>query len=429
MNRLIIGRMPVYEKSCTVLALQEEGRIMEIQVMADGDASMTGNIYAAQVERIAANIQAAFLLVAPGVRAYLPLAGSERAVFLSGRTWDGKLRPGDLLLVQIQRESLKSKLPTATVKLTVPGRCMVVMNEDRKDSFSHKLSPEDRERLRGWLEEKKNAAEPGNNITADTAAAGRNDTVCRSYPVIIRTNAGEASREEFNEEYLELQRTMDGIVRAASSRTAFSCLYETPPFYMEAVRDLYSRGFDDYVTDDPEIYEQIRGWVSVHAPSEISKLRLYEDHQLPLYKLYSLEGVLDEAHRKKIWLKSGGFLVIEETEALVAVDVNTGKCIDKKKDGEIFRRVNREAADEIARQIRLRNLSGMILIDFINMDRAEDEEELLTYMRELCAKDRVQTRAVDFTKLHILEMTRKKVRRSLAEDLQMLYGQNHQNTD
>ncbi|MBQ1311364.1 MAG: ribonuclease E/G, partial [Blautia sp.] len=142
------------------------------------------------------------------------------------------------------------------------------------------------------------------------------------------------------------------------------------------------------------------------------------DSLLPLWKLYSLGSALAEALNRKVWLPSGGFLVIEQTEAFAAIDVNTGKCLTGKNPEETFRRINLEAAREIARQLRLRNLSGMILIDFINMKDPSWEEELFQAFSGYLYRDPVKCKAVDITALHILEMTRRKVRRSLAEEIQ-----------
>ena len=149
-------------------------------------------------------------------------------------------------------------------------------------------------------------------------------------------------------------------------------------------------------------------------------LRFYEDSLLPLYKLYRLETALEEIASEKVWLKSGGYLVIQQTEAFVSIDVNSGKFAGKKKAEETYRKINLEAAAQIARQLRLRNLSGIILIDFINMDNSDHKEELLHVLQKYLRKDPVKGVVVDMTKLNIVEVTRKKVRRPLFEDLSEL---------
>ena len=166
-----------------------------------------------------------------------------------------------------------------------------------------------------------------------------------------------------------LKKQYEKVAVHGRNRTCYSLLYEAEPFYLAAVRDVYTRDLDEIVTDIPEIHEKIFAYLSEFQPDKLEILKRYQDKLLPLYKLYSLEGVIDEVCHEKIWLKSGGFLVIQQTEAFVSIDVNSGKYTGKKKAEETYRKINLEAAAEIARQIRLRNLSGIILVDFINMEK------------------------------------------------------------
>ena len=186
---------------------------------------------------------------------------------------------------------------------------------------------------------------------------------------------------------------------------------------MAAVRDIYSRNLEEIITDIPGIYEKLKEYLKDFIPEEADKLSFYEDKLLPLHKLYRLEHALDEVQQEKIWLKSGGFLVIQQTEAFVSIDVNSGKYTGKKKAEETYRKINLEASEEIARQIRLRNLSGIILIDFINMQNPDHQDELFHVLQKYLRKDPVKARAVDITPLHILEMTRKKVRKPVREEI------------
>ena len=204
------------------------------------------------------------------------------------------------------------------------------------------------------------------------------------------------------------------------SRTCFSCVYKTEPFYISAVRDANSRNLEEIVTDSPEISRQISDYLDTNSPEEKEKLRFYEDKLLPLYKLHRLETALEEIQHEKVWLNSGGFLVIQQTEAFVSIDVNSGKFTGKKKMQETYRKINLEAAKEIARQLRLRNLSGIILIDFINMENPDHQDELFHVLQKYLRKDPVKSRAVDITPLHILELTRKKVRKPVIEEIREL---------
>ena len=387
--------------SCTVAALSEEERIVEIRLESDQEKSIFGNIYTGQVENIASNIQAAFVQIEPGKRCYYPLAEAQRVVFSAGRKGNGPLRPGDELLVQVSRDAMKGKLPALTSNLNFTGRYLVLTTGDKKFGLSSKLAQEDRHRLSGWLKEE----------------AERPD---KEFGIIVRTNAADASKEEILKELEWLKGRYHKAVVQGRNRTCFSLVLETEPFYVAAVRDAYGRDLDEIITDVPEIREMILGYLEEISPELKEKLRFYQDKLLPLYKLYRVETALDAIQKEKVWLNSGGFLVIQQTEAFVSIDVNSGKYTGKKKMEETFRKINLEAAVEISRQLRLRNLSGIILIDFINMENPDHREELFHVLQKLLRKDPIKSRAIDITPLHILEMTRKKVRRPVIEDIREL---------
>ena len=401
LSKLIITRMEIHDVLCTVAALIEEERIMEIRLESDQEKSILGNIYTGQVENIASNIQAAFVQIEPGKRCYYPLAEAQRAVFSAGRKGNGPLRPGDELLVQVSRDAMKGKLPALTSNLNFTGRYLVLTTGDKKFGLSSKLAQEDRHRLSGWLKEE----------------AERPD---KEFGIIVRTNAADASKEEILKELEWLKGRYHKAVVQGRNRTCFSLVLETEPFYVAAVRDAYGRDLDEIITDVPEIREMILGYLEEISPELKEKLRFYQDKLLPLYKLYRVETALDAIQKEKVWLNSGGFLVIQQTEAFVSIDVNSGKYTGKKKMEETFRKINLEAAVEISRQLRLRNLSGIILIDFINMENPDHREELFHVLQKLLRKDPIKSRAIDITPLHILEMTRKKVRRPVIEDIREL---------
>lgn len=200
------------------------------------------------------------------------------------------------------------------------------------------------------------------------------------------------------------------------NRTCFSLLYEAEAFILAAVRDIYTRDLEEIVTDIPEIHSRIQDYLAEFQPEKQTLLRLYEDKLLPLYKLYNLEGAIEEIQHEKSGSKRR-LPCHQQTEAFVSIDVNSGKYTGKKKAEETYRKINLEAAGEIARQLRLRNLSGIILIDFINMQNPDHQDELFHVLKKHLRKDPVKSRAIDITPLHILEMTRQKIRRPLIEEL------------
>lgn len=404
LNKLIITEILLDEVLCTVCAVFRDQKVVELRLEPSGKKNTLNNIYVGQVENIAANIQAAFVRLSDSVNGYLPLNQCTNAIYADGRKSDQPLRPGDQLLVQINREAMKGKLPALTTNLNFSGKYLVLTTGNRKIGFSNKLSKEEGSLLNKWLEEERNLPD-------------------RPYGLIARTNAAEATKEEFLHELNLLKKQYEKTALHGRNRTCYSLLYESESFYLAAVRDIYTRDLDEIVTDIPAIYEKISEYLSEFQPDKLQILNLYQDKLLPLYKLYSLESAIDEVRHEKIWLKSGGFLVIQQTEAFVSIDVNSGKYTAKKKTEETYRKINLEAATEIARQIRLRNLSGIILVDFINMQNLDHQDELFHVLQKQLRKDPVKCKAIDITPLHILEMTRQKVRRPLIEDLRDLHQQ------
>lgn len=391
--------MEISSVPCVVCALEEENRIVEFHLEPIGEKSILNNIYVGKVETISPNIGAAFIRFFDGQNGFFPLTETKDTIFTNVHAENKTLRQGDEILVQVNRDAMKGKLPALTADLNLPGRFFVLTTADKKLGMSSKLGVDEKKRLYKWLEE-----------------AGY-DPQSPTFGLIIRTNAGEAAKEEFLMEYQYLQKLYHKITVSGKQRTCYSLLYENPAFYLNLLRDQYTQNLEEVVTDISDIYDDVLGYLRDFSPEEISKVRFYQDSLLPLYKLYQLESVIDEIYHEKVWLKSGGFLVIQQTEAFVSIDVNSGKYTDKKKTEETYRKINLEAAKEIARQLRLRNLSGIILIDFINMKNPDHQDELFHILQKHLRKDPVKSKAIDITPLHILEMTRKKVRRPVIEDL------------
>lgn len=388
-KKIVITQMTLYQSDCLIMAVLEEERIMELQLHPVSSPSLLGNIYIGMVDRVLPEIGGAFINIAPHLSCYYPLA--ERK---------GKpgLRPGDELVVQVCQEALKTKAPKVTTNLNLSGKYMVVTTEKPGLGISAKLEPEDRKKLKNWV-----------------SPLMREDC-----GVIIRTNAAFAEKKEILEELDFLYQRMESIAKKGKNRTCYSLLEQAPPFYLRALQDAREDSLQNVVTDLPDIFNTLREYCQEYRPQAFEKIHFYQDSLLPLGKLYSLEHALTEATREKVWLKSGGFLVIQQTEAFVAVDVNSGKFTTRKKASEAARKINLEAAREIARQLRLRNLYGIILIDFINMDHPDHRDELLYVLASFLRKDPVRATVVDMTRLQITEVTRKKMRKSLSEQIREL---------
>ncbi len=234
----------------------------------------------------------------------------------------------------------------------------------------------------------------------------------RQFGLIIRTNAAGAGEADVRADFQRILDELSQIIAHAASRTVFSCLYKEQPFYMKMLRDADKTLLEEAVTDDAQVYEQIKAYAR-----DSLKVRFYEDSMLSLARLYNLAGQLEAAFYTRVWLKSGANIVIEHTEALTVIDVNSGRNVSKKDKQETHFKINLEAAQEIARQLRLRNLSGIIIVDFIDMYDKERNAALLQHFGSCLKEDPVPSEIAGLTRLGLVELTRKKVKKPLAEQM------------
>lgn len=396
MSKLIITDLICHEKKIRTAALEEQGRISQLNFSETASKGILGNIYVGKVQNIVKNIHAAFIEIADGIMCYYSLDDKANPVFTNPKK-DSVMKIGDEVIVQVSKEGMKTKLPSVSSNLNFTGRYLVLTSQRKELGFSGKLNKEEKKRIREFLE----GEMPEN--------AG----------IIVRTNARNAKREEILEELKNLQTRYETLLKKGHSRVCFSLLEEHMPDYLQTLQNVYTQTLDEIVTDNSEVFQAVQNYLNCYGEYEIP-LRFYEDKLLPLSKLYSLESVLERSLQERVWLKSGGFLVIQPTEAFVCIDVNTGKFSGKKEIQETFRKINLEAAKEIAWQLRLRNLSGIILIDFINMENQEDKKELLHTLQAYLNQDPIKGTVVDITPLNIVEVTRKKVRKPLLEEWKAL---------
>lgn len=390
-RKLVIARLHTQ----IVTAVMEDDTAAELHISDETtEQYRVGSIYIGKVKNIVHNIAAAFIEIAPGVECYYDMTKNPSPIF-TRKIGKKPLCIGDELLVQIEREAVKTKAPTVTGNLNFTGKYTVVTSGVKKIGISSKLSQEQRFAVR-------------------QAVAGLQ---AEDYGFIVRTNAKDVPLGIVKEELRRLTEEYRLLVRIAPSRTPFSCLREAPASFLSDIRDIYQEGLTEIITEEP-LFPMVEAYLRAEQPEDLGKLTCYQDNTLPLCKLYALESVLRHALAERVWLKSGGYLVIQPTEALTVIDVNTGKCVSKKKDERGTLKLNLEAAREAARQIRLRNLSGIILIDFVNMNTQEATEELLHTLGNYLKQDPVQTVLVDITPLQLVEITRKKVRKPLCETAQ-----------
>ncbi|MDE6365395.1 MAG: ribonuclease E/G [Lachnospiraceae bacterium] len=362
-----------------------------------------GDIFVAKVLNVSKQIQAAFILYAPNKKGYLPIHADYTPV-MTNRRYDGRILAGDEILVQLEKEAVRTKEPVFTMNLSLAGRYSVISYANTYKGVSKKCSKIEREQLRAAIPQE------------------------IDYGVVIRTNAASLLQppseteqsadllQPVKEEILYLNQRMIVLIQEGIHRTCFSRIWQSPPLYLTKLRD-EGAACRQVITDHHVLYDELKDFVALYMPEQSANISLYQDASYPLQKLYRVETHLSELLSKKVWLKSGAYLVIEKTEAMYVIDVNSGKNTTKKETAEYIYRINLEAAKEIMRQMRLRNLTGMILIDFINMEEQCYIDALLQELRGLAKKDHIQTTVVDLTALGLVEITRRKTTRSLAEQL------------
>ncbi|MEE0390653.1 MAG: ribonuclease E/G [Lachnospiraceae bacterium] len=395
-ERIIITKAPLKEgwgQKFFLAAAFDEKRMTQIQVEAVSKSSILGNIYIGRVENIATNIQAAFVDIAKGVSCFLPLEEAKNAVFTK-KNGKKDLCIGDELLVEVTREKQKNKPASVSANLNFSGKYLILTTGNHLLGISKKLHATERERLQALLK----------------------DQITDTFGIVVRTAAKDASDEEILKELEMLTKQCHACLQGAMHRTAFTRLREAPPFYLQFLKNRNLTEVQKITTDIPSVHEVLLQ--HLQDTKEAEKLHLYTDTQVSLFALYSLTHELERALHRQVWLPSGAYLVIDPTEALTVIDVNSGKNIKKKSREELVFSVNVEAAHEIARQLILRNISGICIIDFIDMKEKKHREELMHILRMDLKKDKVPATLVDITRLGLVELTRKKVQKSLKEQLQ-----------
>lgn len=399
------------EQNFIVSALYDENKkMLEASLNSPEEEGILGNLYIGRVENVVKNLNAAFIRISPDQICYYSMDEYKNPLFTKKISQKKPLVEGEELVVQVSREALKTKEPAVTTNLNFTGKYAVLTTENQSIGISSKLSKTDRERLKQLVE----------------------DIEHPDFGLILRTNAASASDDEILAEIKALAEEWQTLKETAKHQTYYTCLKKEPPAYIKEIVNLPTTSIDELITDDRALFEQLcnmygvaeadlwtKGSVSVPIDevkaNERLTLRYYHDPLLRLSALYSVKSSLENALAEKVWLKSGAYLIIQPTEALTVIDVNTGKNVAKKDIHENFLKINKEAAIEIAYQLRLRNISGIIVVDFMNLTSKDAEAELMSTFRAELKKDPIPTQLVDMTKLGLVEVTRKKLRKSLAE--------------
>lgn len=382
--------------------LLENGNLVRARFLDSG--SLIGNVYIAKVMNIVPSINAAFLDAGTGDTIYYSLSDNEGKHIFTRHGKSKKVCIGDELLVQIVKDPIKSKKGVADSNISIKGD-YTILDRSGNVGISRKIDDgNQRNRLKAAVEKclagyKTQLAELPDFVNSILCSAG----------AIIRTSAVDADSEDIEKDIMSLLGKFREIAEKAEHAKCKSCIYiDKNDSYREIEDFIKKNKYETFriITDIRSMYDDLCSRLILSDTK--NSVKYYEDENLPLIKLYNVEHKLEKGFNKYIYLKSGGSIVVEPTEAMTVIDVNTGKAIKGKDVQKTFLKINKEAATEIARVIRLRNLSGIIMIDFISMKEPGDIKELIEHLKLELDKDEIRTTFVDITSLGLVELTRKK---------------------
>ena len=395
----------------TRVAVVENGMLQELHIERGSQRGVVGNIYKGKVQRVMPGMQAAFIDI-----------GLERAAFLHANdifrsapldAADGEdaqvappqvqvpitelLRDGAEIVVQVVKDPIGSKGARLTTQISIPSRYLVLLPRSRVVGISARIEDEDeRARLK--------------SLMGELAPSGH------THGYIVRTNAEGQPAEALAEDIAYLGRAWQLVEQNSATAQVGSCVYEDLSLPLRAVRDLIRRDVEKVKVDSRETCERLREFAAQYMPELAEKIEHYSGAR-PIFDLYGVEDEIQRALEKEVPLKSGGYLIIDQTEAMTTVDVNTGSFLGQRNLEETVYRTNLEAAQAVARQLRLRNLGGIIIIDFIDMVDAEHRRQVLRTLEKQLARDHAKTTVYDFSPLGLVEMTRKRTVESLQRQL------------
>ena len=381
----------------TQIAVLEGSALIEHFVAHGKGKSIAGNVYLGRVQNVLAGMEAAFVDIGKGRNAVLYAGEVNYAPEdLEGEAMpriEKMLKPGQSVLVQVTKDPLGSKGARLTAQISLAGRYMVLAPEQQLSGISRRLAEDERARLRQILR----SMRPN------------------GHGVIVRTAAEGATAEALKRDLDNLVKIWDEIKSKQRKEKAPALLYAEPELVMRVTRDIFSGDFGKVVVDSKRIYETLRSYLEETGPDLLERLELY-DGALPILEEYHVAEQIQKALERKVWLPSGGSIVIDRTEALTVIDVNTSKFVGKGGSLEetVFKN-NLEAAEEVARQLRLRDIGGIIVIDFIDMIVASNREQVLRTLKRALGRDKTRSQVFDVSSLGLVEMTRKKVSEGLLE--------------
>jgi len=416
------------------VALLENGNIVELYVDRQDESNISGNIYKGRVQRVLPGMQAAFVDIGLKQSAFIyvddilngnnttreanvildypekdepfetdfddslsdcPGGGIESGAVPDKQPIEKLIKEGQDILVQVARSPIGSKGARLTTYISLPGRFLVLMPMVNHIGVSRRIkNEEERKRLKELVEDLRE----------------------EQFGYIVRTVAEGMDRDAMAREMAFLNGLWKDILEQNEVGSSPSLLHQELTVTLRCVRDLLAHEADKVTIDSPAVFKSVSAFISKHMPRLKDSLTLYTGKE-PIFDVYNIEVDIQRALKKKVWLKCGGYIVIETTEALVSIDVNTGRYVGKRNFEETILKTNLEAAKEIAYQIRLRNLGGIIIIDFIDMESKADQEKVYNALKEFLSKDKAKTNVLPISDMGLIQMTRKRIVKSLPKML------------
>jgi ribonuclease E len=390
-KQMLVRSMP-HQTQIVVL----EGPVLVEHYVARSDKrSLVGNIYLGKVRNVLPGMEAAFIDFGGGKNGVLYAGDVNYSAYeMNGKPKriESALEPGDSVLVQVVKDAMGHKGARLTNQVSLAGRYLVLAPDAQVRGISRRLPDEERRRLR--------------ELVAEFRPEGMG--------VIVRTAAEGATPEDIKSDIDRLSEIWSGIEKDMGSASAPALIYQEPPLVIRVIREHFTRDFKRLIVDNRDTHDQILSYLGGTGSDLIEKVQLYGD-ELPLFERFHVEDQLRKALDRKVWLPSGGHIVIDRTEALTVIDVNTGRYVGHSNLEDTVLQNNLESSEEIARQLRLRDIGGIIVIDFIDMEIQKNQEAVLLRLREHLAKDKMRTQVFDVSNLGLVEMTRKNVSAGLLE--------------
>lgn len=385
------------EKGACRLALLEDGEVAEVYIEKKRKKSIVGNVYLGRITSVLPGMSAAFVDIGVGKNALLYLQDlvlMEDGTHVRPRKISKALNQNDTIVVQVTKDPMSGKGARLTTYISLPGRMMVYMPHSKRSGVSRKLPERERERLK----------KVAKDIKPESGSA------------IIRTAAQKARKNDLKSDLDYLVKQWKETQSKISGARPPALVYAEPDLAVRVVRDLVTRDFRSVQVDSKAEFNRIRDYLGKSAPELKDRVQMYREKQ-PLFARYGVDRAIEAALRRRVSLPSGGHIVIDEAEALTAIDVNTGSYTGKKSLEDTVLKTNLEAAVEVVRQLRLRDIGGIIVIDFIDMENPENRAKVLETLETELDRDRTKTQVVTLSELGLVEMTRKNVTEGLADTL------------